>query len=351
MSQRPALVSILVPSYNAAPYLPELCGSIQAQTYPNYEVLVANDGSQDDTESALAPFLHDQRFQLLGWEQNRGLNQAWAVLCARAKGDYWCCPGADDVLYPDFVERRLSTIQANPKAGLVHGPAEQIDQSGAPYRGLAQVPALPAQLQPPRSIALLLQHNVIRQPSALVRMEVTRRVLPLFSGKWVYAPDWFLWILHAATGCVFLWDAQVCLKYRIHSQSLTLLPSKAAARHAEVALVPLCALAAGAHFSAQASELWVRWRKALYSRWILRALTLRARGELRQEWLDQGAAAFYHNQKARISVWAEVLKHGAGAWANRLKEQKAAQAQRFPVAGLAQVDDPVFSYGPDSVRL
>src|ERR1039458_6959136 len=138
MSQRPVLVSILVPAYNAARYLPELCRSIQAQTYPYYEVLIANDGSTDNTVSVLAPFLRDQRFQLLGWEQNRGLNQAWAVLCSRAKGDYWCCPGADDVLYPTFVENRVNILQANPQAGLVHGPAELIDESGEPCRSLPQ---------------------------------------------------------------------------------------------------------------------------------------------------------------------------------------------------------------------
>jgi glycosyltransferase involved in cell wall biosynthesis len=342
MSLRPGLVSILVPAYNAARYLPELCQSIQTQTYPNYEVLIANDGSNDNTVSVLVPFLHDRRFQLLGWEENRGLNQAWAVLCSRAKGDYWCCPGADDVLYPTFVEHRLSTLQANPQTGLVHGPAEHIDESGGPYRTLPQLPALPAQLQPPRSIAMLLQHNVIRQPSALVRMDLTRQVLPLFSGNWVYAPDWFFWILHAATGCDFLWDATVHLKYRVHSESLTLLPGKAAARHAEVALVPLCALAAGARFSTRAAELWVQWRRTLYHRWLLRALTLQARGELRHEWLEQGAATFYDSKKPRVSLWLEATKHGAGAWASRFRERKASRSQRFPVAGIAQVNDPVF---------
>ena len=57
MSKEPALVSILVPAYNAGRYLPELCQSIRAQTYPHYEVLIANDGSNDNTVSVLAPFL------------------------------------------------------------------------------------------------------------------------------------------------------------------------------------------------------------------------------------------------------------------------------------------------------
>ncbi len=342
MSQRPVSVSILVPAYNAARYLPELCRSIQAQTYPDYEVLVANDGSIDDTVATLAPFLRDQRFRLFGWEQNRGLNQAWAALCSQARGDYWCCPGADDVLYPTFVERRLATLQANPQAGLVHGPAEDIDESGGPCAMQQRLPALPAQLLPPRSIAVLLQHNVVRQPSAMVRMDTTRQVLPLFSGSLVYTPDWFFWILHAATGCDLLWDASLQLKYRIHSQSLTLLPSKAAARHAEVALAPLCALAAGARFSTPAAELWARWRKTLYHRWLLRALTLRARGELRPEWLEQGAAAFYDTKKPRVSLLLEAARYGAGAWADRFREQNASRSQRFPVAGIAQVNDPAF---------
>ena len=342
MSQQPILVSILVPAYNAARYLPELCQSIRAQTYPHYEVLIANDGSNDDTVSVLAPFLQDSRFQLLGWEQNHGLNQAWAVLCSWAKGDYWCCPGADDVLYPTFVERRVGILQANPQAVLVHGPAELINEAGRPCPEAPTLPIMPAQLQVPRSIEVLLQHNVVRQPSTLVRMDLTRQVLPFFSCNWVYTPDWFFWILHAATGFDLLWDAQPQIKYRVHSESLTLVPGKVAVRPAEVALAPLCALAAGARFSGFAGQLWAQWGKALYHRWLLRALTLRARGKLNDEWLRQGAAAFYGNKRSRVTLWSEAMKHGTGALITRLKERKAFRSQRFPVAGLAQVNDPVF---------
>ena len=73
MNSSAPLVSILVPAYNAARYLPGLCQSIQAQTYPHYEVIIGNDGSNDDTASVLAPFLQDNRFQLLRWQPNRGL--------------------------------------------------------------------------------------------------------------------------------------------------------------------------------------------------------------------------------------------------------------------------------------
>jgi len=342
MSQQLALVSILVPVYNAARYLPEFYQSVQAQTYPHYEVIFANDGSTDDTAAVLAPFLADPRFRAIGWQQNRGLNQAWAALCSQAKGGFWCCPGADDVLYPTYLERRVGIMQAHPRAALVHGAVERIDQSGRPCPGAPQLPGMPAELKPPRSIQVLLQHNVINQPSTLVRMAVTRQVLPHFSYNWVYTPDWYLWILHAATGFDLLWDAQTHIKYRVHPESLTLDPGKAAARHAEVTLAPLCGLAAGARISPWAAELWERWRRPLYHRWLLRALTLRARGKLNLDWLRQGAEAFYGNPQPQVSLWSEVAKHLPGALNTRLRERKAFRAQRFPAGGLAQIADSVF---------
>jgi len=342
MSKEPALVSILVPAYNAGRYLPELCQSIRAQTYPHYEVLIANDGSNDNTVSVLAPFLEDNRFRLVGWEQNRGAHQTWTILCSAARGEYWCAPGADDVLYPSFIERRLEIMESNPQAFLVHGPPEVIDEAGGPAPGLPVPARLPTRLAPPRSVSLLLQHNVINTPSALVRSSVTRQVLPFFHWNWGYTNDWFSWILHAATVFDLLWDAQPQNKYRIHAESLTENPSRASLRHAEVALAPLCALACGARFSGFSAQLWAQWRKALYHRWLLRALTLRVRGKLNDEWLQQGAVAFYGNKKSRVSLWAEAVKHGPGALVSHLREQRALRSQRFPTAGLASVDDPAF---------
>ena len=205
---RAPLVSILVPAYNAARYLPELCQSIQAQTYPHYEVLVGDDGSTDNTASVLAPFLKDPRFRLLRWEQNRGLNQGWAILCASMRGEYWSSIGADDLFGPSFLEKRVEVMEANPQACLAHGPPELIDDSGAPTQEGPLNLSLPARMGPPRCLAVLLQHDVITASSVLVRTDVTRQVLQYFHWNWAYAPDWFFWILHAAAGGELLWDSE-----------------------------------------------------------------------------------------------------------------------------------------------
>src|SRR4051812_36626991 len=107
------LVSILIPAYNAAPYLPDLCRSIQAQTYGHFEVIILDDGSIDGTWEALDPFHHDRRFRILRWEKNRGVSQSTLALFALIQGEFWCHPGADDVLTPLFIQERLIRLQAN----------------------------------------------------------------------------------------------------------------------------------------------------------------------------------------------------------------------------------------------
>jgi glycosyltransferase involved in cell wall biosynthesis len=342
MTSAAPLVSILVPAYDAARYLPELCPSIQTQTYPHYEVIIGNDGSNDDPASVLAPFLEDPRFRLLAWRPNRGLNAAWAILLAQMRGEYWCCPGADDVLYPAFLEKRVEVMESSPQAGLVHGPPELVDESGRPAQTPQRALDLPAQLRAPRSLEVLLQHNVINQPSALVRASATRLAVPFWRWDWAYTPDWFLWILHAATGFDLLWDARVLSKYRVHSLSLSGAPEKDCLRRAEVRLAPVVALRTAAQFSHSGATSWSRWGRTLYWRWLRQAVALKARGGLKDEWLQLAAHAYYGARGRRVRLWAELAKHAVGIVAADLGHRHAQRRQSFTVAGLAQIGDPVF---------
>lgn len=342
MNSPAPLVSILVPAYNATRYLAEVCQSIQGQTYPHYEVIIGNDGSSDNPAPVLAPFLQDPRFHLLEWRPNRGLNVAWAILLSTMRGEYWCCPGADDVLYPSFLEKRVKVMEANPQACLVHGPPELIDESGRPSQRGPLLLKLPPQLCPSRSLEALLQHNVINQPSALVRSSVTRQVLPFFHWEWEYSPDWFLWILHTATGFDLLWDPQVLIKYRVHSSSLSFVPEKDHLRRAEVRLMPLVALQTAAQYSQWAAVSWSWWGRTLYWRWLRQAVALNARGGLKDEWLQLAAHAYYGARGRRVSLWAELAKHSVGLVVADVRHRRAMKRQSFTVSGLAQIDDPIF---------
>jgi glycosyltransferase involved in cell wall biosynthesis len=342
MSAASPLISILVPAYNTALYLPELCRSLQAQTLGNFEALIFDDGSADNLAEAFSPFAGDARFQLAGWKQNRGLNAAWRELLGRMRGKFWVSPGADDVLLPEFLERRVALLEANPNAVLVHGAAVTIDETGREIPNPFPKLNLPSQMDGRRALGVLLQHNIINQPSALVRADVTRNLLPQFRFDWKFAPDWHLWLLHAAAGGDFLWDSTPLHKYRIHGRSLSCNPAQSAIRRAETRLVPLCALSAAASLSPAAADAWKRWRKTLYQLWLLRALKLRFQGMLKDDWLHAAGEAYHGaaggNRNFPVEFWRQAPGIVLSAW----KERRAWKTQSFQVSGLAQINDPVF---------
>ena len=342
MSTASPLVSILVPAYNAATYLPQLCRSLQAQTFRDFEVLIFDDGSTDNTAEVFSPFAQDPRFQLAGWKQNRGLNAAWRELLGQMRGKFWASPGADDEWLPGFLERRLALLEANTKAVIVHGAAIIIDESGVeipnPFPGFK----LPAQMDGRRALGVLLQHNVINQPSALVCAEVTRTLLPQFRFDWKFAPDWHLWLLHAAFGGDLLWDGAPLHKYRVHGQSLSWHPAQAATRRAETRLVPLCALSAAAALSPMAADYWQQWRETLYELWLLRALKLRLQGLLKDDWLRAAGDAYHGAGRNNAKLLPEFCRHAPGIAAAAWTERRARKTQAFRVSGLAQINDPAF---------
>lgn len=103
-------VSVIVPAYNTAPYIAETLSSVFAQTYPNYEVIVINDGSPDTPllEMALAPFRDRIRYIV---QENRGLSAARNAGIAVAQGEMVALLDSDDVWEPEYLEHQLKVMR------------------------------------------------------------------------------------------------------------------------------------------------------------------------------------------------------------------------------------------------
>src|SRR6516164_9832221 len=99
MSDTP-LVSVIIPCYRQARYLPEAIDSILGQSYPAVEAVVVNDGSDDDTEAVARRYGDRVRY---AWRPNGGISAArnWGI--AHARGAYLKFLDADDYLHPDQV--------------------------------------------------------------------------------------------------------------------------------------------------------------------------------------------------------------------------------------------------------
>lgn len=104
--------SILMCVYNGSEYIERALKSCQEQTYDNFEVIVTDDGSTDDTVEKIKPFLKDKRFKLIELQKNVGIFHARSESIKGATGDRCLVLDADDALYP-FALNQLEAVQGD----------------------------------------------------------------------------------------------------------------------------------------------------------------------------------------------------------------------------------------------
>lgn len=122
------IITVLMPAYNAGPYLREAIDSVLQQTYRNFEFLIINDGSTDDTREILASYT-DPRIRVVH-QENMGLIKTLNKGLALAQGKYIARFDADDVCYPERLEEQVAFLEAHPDYVLVGGEADYMDEHG-----------------------------------------------------------------------------------------------------------------------------------------------------------------------------------------------------------------------------
>ncbi len=121
-------ITVLMPAYNAADYIAEAIDSVLAQSFKDFELLIINDGSTDDTERIIRSYndprivLHNQENQGVIGALNKGLELAKANLIARFD--------ADDVCYPERLATQYEFMQNNPDYVLIGSASDYIDMNG-----------------------------------------------------------------------------------------------------------------------------------------------------------------------------------------------------------------------------
>ena len=113
-------VSVIIPTYNSAIYLPEAIESVLAQTYQDFEIIVIDDGSTDNTKDAVTPYL-DRIIFLDG--PNGGPCKARNRGIQRSSGEYVAFLDADDIWYPDKLEFQMAVLSENQHYDMVHSDA------------------------------------------------------------------------------------------------------------------------------------------------------------------------------------------------------------------------------------
>jgi glycosyltransferase involved in cell wall biosynthesis len=112
-------VSIIVPCYKQAHYLSEALQSVLELTYSNWECIIVNDGSPDDTQRIAKQWQEkDSRFQYL-YKENGGLSSARNAGIKICKGEYILVLDADDILHPDYLTKLVPVLEEDDTKGVV----------------------------------------------------------------------------------------------------------------------------------------------------------------------------------------------------------------------------------------
>jgi glycosyltransferase involved in cell wall biosynthesis len=131
MKTKSPLVSVIIPAYNAAAFIRQTLESVLAQTYQNLEVLVVDDGSQDQTAEIVTNFTAQDKRVKLFRQSNAGVAAARNFAIAQSRGAYIAPIDADDIWYPQKLEKQVECLnQADAKVGLVYTWSVYIDELG-----------------------------------------------------------------------------------------------------------------------------------------------------------------------------------------------------------------------------
>jgi glycosyltransferase involved in cell wall biosynthesis len=126
-----SLVSIIIPTYNRARFLKRAIFSILNQTYPNFELLIIDDGSTDNTQEIVNK-IADTRVTLIRHPENRGQCAALNTGIAHAKGEFIGFLDSDDEWLPGMVEQSIRKFHmGNEKLGLVYVLSAEVHNDGA----------------------------------------------------------------------------------------------------------------------------------------------------------------------------------------------------------------------------
>jgi len=126
-------ISCVMPVYNTAVYLAEAIESILCQTFDDFELVISNDGSQDESSEIIARYAaKDPRIVSLSRTENRGLVFTRNELLDHSRGEWVATMDSDDISLPDRFERQISFINANPGYDVIGSEAMLIDPDGHP---------------------------------------------------------------------------------------------------------------------------------------------------------------------------------------------------------------------------
>lgn len=203
-------VSVIIATYNCEDYVVQAVKSALAQTYRDFEIIVVDDGSTDDTAARLKEFTEKIHYL---YQANAGPAAAHNLGLAHSMGQYIAFLNHDDLWAPQYLDSQVAYLDNNPKVDLVHTAYYEIDEEGRILREKGG-----KSLQG-YCLSKMFEKNIMSQSMIMLRRE------PFFKlglwDIWSDPSDRELYIRLASSGCSFGYISTPLVFYRIRRGSIT----------------------------------------------------------------------------------------------------------------------------------
>jgi teichuronic acid biosynthesis glycosyltransferase TuaG len=212
------LISIIMPAYNAAQFMAESIRSVIDQTYTNWELIIINDGSTDDTEAiANKQVLVDRRIRLIN-QTNKKLSGARNAGIKAATGEWLAFLDSDDLWVPDKLTKQIETISVQLGVGVIFSDGYIFNNdditNNLPYNTAYGF------FSGADMYKLLYQGNYIPVLSVLVKKEYLD-LIGLQDENLIACQDWDYWLRLAANDVGFYGMQEKLFYYRRHNQNMS----------------------------------------------------------------------------------------------------------------------------------
>ena len=218
MSTSNKLVSVIIPAYNVEKYISYTIDSVVAQTYTNIEIIVVNDGSTDQTEKIITEHAkRDTRITCIS-QKNKGLGGARNSGIKAAKGEYICILDADDLMFPNKIERQYEYMESNPDCDITYSDLYYfMDDTFDIYSHLMPTPSGNA------VYATLVQYGNFINPNTVFFKKEIFTTCGMFDEnlRGSGSEDFDYWLTAAQHNMNFLFQNEYLTLYRIRKNSLT----------------------------------------------------------------------------------------------------------------------------------
>jgi len=206
-------VSVIIPTYNRANFLRSAIQSVLNQTFKDFEVIVVDDASTDDTRQIVHEFA-DDRIRYIAHNENKGGSASRNIGIKSSKGKFIAFLDDDDIWMPTKLEKQLFLLNMNPEVNVVYTGARSIDKNGKVGSQLKN-PSLKGNIYP----AILKKNYVGSCSYVLVRRDCFD-VTSFFDEKLPSNQDWDLWI-RMAKHSQFDYVNETLVLYRIHQERIS----------------------------------------------------------------------------------------------------------------------------------